>query len=118
MAEKSNGACEDGLRKPFERLPDKAVGAIKKLESLPQQPLEQGKVSVGLAVKHAIGDDPMKVYGPEGQLSRVIAGKEVPDYMGRIASRPDALRRYALSLLRNDPKVRIRTTVDWEEEAM
>jgi hypothetical protein len=49
-------------------------------------------------------------------MAKVIAGEKVPEYLARIYRNPDARRRYALSLLRNDPKVRIRTTVDWDEE--
>jgi hypothetical protein len=108
--QKPNGSVEVSR---LDRLPERAKEAVRKLDLAP---LDEAKASVGLAVKHAIGDDPLKVYGDEGQMSKVIAGEKVPDYMARIYRNPQARRRYALSLLRSDPNVRIRTTVDWDEE--
>ena len=107
---KPNGRMED---KRLDRLPETAREAVRKLD-LPS--LDDAKASVGRAVKHAIGDDPARVYGDEGQMSRVMTGEKVPDYMARIYRNPDARRRYVLSLLKGDPNVRIRTTVDWDEE--
>lgn len=107
---KPNGRVED---QRLDRLPAKANGSVLKVDRLP---VEAGKANVGAAVRSAIGDDPLRVYGDEAFMSKVISGEKVPDYLGRIASRPDALRRYALSLLKADPNVRIRTTVDWDEE--
>lgn len=107
---KPSGAVED---KRLDRLPASAQSAVLKVD---RHPMEAGKASIGAAVKSAVGNDPLRVYGDEAFMSKVISGEKVPDYLGRIASRPDALRRYALSLLKNDPNVRIRTTVDWDEE--
>ncbi len=74
------------------------------------------KAGVGRAVKDAIGDDPMKVYGDDSLMVKVINGERIPDYLARIYRNPDARRRYALALLKGDPRVRVRTTVDWDEE--
>lgn len=91
----------------------------KELESLPApRPLDMAKAAIGRAIKHGIGDDPLKVYGNEGQMSNVIAGPQVPDYMARIFLNPEARRRYALSLLRGDKQVRVRTIVEIDEEAV
>jgi hypothetical protein len=102
-----------GEDKRLDRLPASAQSAVLKVD---RHPMEAGKASIGAAVKSAVGDDPLRVYGDEAFMSKVISGEKVPDYLGRIASRPAALRRYALSLLKGDPNVRIRTTVDWDEE--
>lgn len=89
----------------------------KELESLPSpRPLDMAKAAVGRAIKKGIGDDPLKVYGNEGQMSNVIAGPQVPDYMARIFMNPEARRRYALSLLKGDKSVRVRTIIEIEEE--
>jgi hypothetical protein len=78
---------------------------------MPEIPLEMAKARVGKAVKHAIGDDPLKVYGDDSMMAKVITGEKVPDYLARIVNRPEALRRYALSLLEGDPDVETETTV-------
>jgi hypothetical protein len=98
------------------RNPDQAIRAQSGNRTLPEIPLEMAKASIGRAVRDAIGDEPLKVYGDDSMMAKVIAGEKVPEYLARIYRNPDARRRYALSLLRNDPKVRIRTTVDWDEE--
>lgn len=85
--------------------------------TLPEIPLEMAKAGIGRAIKHAIGDDPMKVYGDDSLMAKVISGERVPDYLARIYNRPEARRRYALSLLRGDKQVRVRTVVEIEEEA-
>jgi hypothetical protein len=79
--------------------------------------MESAKAIVGKAVRSAIGDEAVRVYGDEGLMSRVMSGEKVPDYMGRIVSNPEARRRYALSLLRGDKSVRVRTVVEIIEEA-
>lgn len=100
--------------KRLDRLPQTAKGAVKKIDSLP---LDDAKARVGRAVKDAIGDQPFKVYGDEGQMSKVVTGEKVPDYMARIYRNPEARRRYAVSLLRGDKSVRVRTVVEIEDEA-
>lgn len=99
--------------KRLDHLPERAQSAVKKVDRLP---VEAAKAHVGAAIRSAVGDEPLRVYGDEGLMSRVMTGEKVPDYMGRIFSNPDARRRYALALLKGDPRVRIRTTVDWDEE--
>jgi hypothetical protein len=94
--------------KRLESLPDSAKQGVKKLEC---SPLERAKVRAGRAVRHAIGESPMKEYGDEGQMSKVVAGPGIPDYLARIVNRPDALRRYALSLLEGEQGVEVETTV-------
>lgn len=84
--------------------------------TLPEIPLEMAKAGIGRAIKSAIGDDSMKVYGDDSLMAKVISGERIPDYLARIYRNPDARRRYALELLKGDPRVRIRTTVDWDEE--
>lgn len=101
-----------GEDKRLDRLPESAKDAVKKVAC---PPMDVAKAGIGEAVRSAIGDDPLRVYGSEGQMSRVISGEAVPDYMGRIASRPDALRRYALSLLKGDRRVKVRTVIEIEE---
>jgi len=49
-------------------------------------------------------------------MAKVISGERVPDYLARIYNRPEARRRYAMSLLRGDKKVRVRTVIEIEEE--
>ena len=85
---------------------------VKKLHDVP---LAMAKAKVGEAVSAGIGDQSPKAFGHEGRISGVCSGKNVPDYMARIYLDPDARRRYALSLLRGDPKVRTRFVVEIEE---
>lgn len=108
MARDSANAVASVEDKRLESLPESAKSAVKKLE-LP--PLAEAKARAGRAVKHAIGDDPLKFYGDEGQMSKVVAGPGIPDYLARIVNRPDALRRYALSLLEGEQGVEVETTV-------
>lgn len=84
--------------------------------TMPDPPLKMAKAGIGRAVKHAIGDDPLKVYGDDSMMAKVITGEKVPDYLGRIYKNDDARRRYALSLLRGDKRVRVRTVIEIEEE--
>jgi hypothetical protein len=86
---------------------------VKELDSLP---FRMAKAAIGAAVKHAIGDAPMKQYGDEGQMSKVISGERVPDYLARIYEDRAARTRYALSLLRGDPRVKVRTVVEFDDE--
>jgi hypothetical protein len=106
---KPNGSAEV-------RQPDEPREAPSENRTLPEIPLAMAKAGIGLAIKNAIGDQPLKVYGDDSRMAKVISGEGVPDYLARIYRNPDARRRYALSLLRGDPNVRIRTTVDWDEE--
>ena len=85
--------------------------------TLPDIPLEMAKAGIGRAIKSAIGDDPLKVYGDDSMMAKVISGERIPDYLARIYRNPEARRRYAVSLLRGDKQVRVRTVVEIEEEA-
>ena len=98
--------------KRLDRLPESAKSAVKKVDG----PLEAAKKRAGRAVRAAIGEEAVRVYGDEGLMSRVMSGPGIPDYMARIVERPDALRRYAVALLSEVPNVRITTNVAWEEE--
>jgi hypothetical protein len=89
-------------------------GTFNKVDRLPERAVSMAKAAVGAAVKNAIGDAPMKQYGDKGQLSNVISGEGVPDYMARIYEDPAARRRYAISLLKGDPKVRMWRKVEIE----
>jgi hypothetical protein len=71
---------------------------------------------VGAAFEHAIGNAPLKTYGHAGQVSEVISGSKVPDYMARIYLDPRARRRFAEAWLDGDPRVRMRTVIEWDEE--
>ena len=86
--------------------------------TLPDIPLEMAKAGIGRAIKSAIGDDPLKVYGDDSMMAKVISGERIPDYLARIYRNPEARRRYAVSLLRGDKRVRVRTVVEIEEEAV
>ena len=86
--------------------------------TLPDIPLEMAKAGLGRAIKSAIGDDPLKVYGDDSMMAKVISGERIPDYLARIYRNPEARRRYAVSLLRGDKRVRVRTVVEIEEEAV
>ena len=86
--------------------------------TLPEIPLEMAKAGIGRAIKSAIGDDPMKVYGDDSLMAKVISGERVPDYLARIYNRPEACRRYAISLLKGDKQVRVRTVIEIDEEAV
>lgn len=99
------------------RTPDRPVRAQSGNRTMPEIPLEMAKASVGKAIKSAIGDDPLKVYGDDSMMAKVISGEKVPDYMARIYKNDAARRRYALSMLRGDKRVRVRTVVEIEEEA-
>jgi hypothetical protein len=112
MAESVANALVPGEDKRLDRLPESAKTAVKKL-AYPS--MDDAKASVGEAIRCAIGEEPLRVYGSEGQMSRVISGESIPDYMGRIASNPEARRRYALSLLRGDKQVKVRTVIEIEE---
>jgi hypothetical protein len=46
-----------------------------------------------------------------------MGGPGIPDYMGRLANNPEALRRYALALLEGDEDVSITTTVTLRRRA-
>jgi len=98
------------------RQPDEPREALTGNRTLPEIPLEMAKAGIGRAIKHAIGDEPLKVYGDDSMMAKVISGERVPDYLARIYNRPEARRRYALSLLRGDKKVRVRTVVEIIEE--
>lgn len=98
--------------KRLDRLPESAKTAVKKVDG----PLDAAKKRAGKAVRAAIGEEAVRVYGDEGLMSRVMSGPGIPDYMARIVERPDALRRYAVALLSEVPNIRITTNVAWEEE--
>lgn len=98
--------------KRVDRLPESAKSAVKKIDC----PLDAAKKRAGKAVRAAIGDEAVRVYGDEGLMSRVMSGPGIPDYMARIVNNDEATVRYALSLLRGVPNVRVRTTVDFDEE--
>lgn len=85
--------------------------------TLPEIPLQMAKAGIGQAVKSAIGDDPLKFYGDDSLMAKVISGERVPDYLARIYRNDGARRRYAISLLRGDKRVRVRTVIEIEEEA-
>lgn len=99
--------------KRLDSLPERAKGAVKKVELAP---LDTTKARIGRAVKQAIGDDPLRVYGDEGQMSRVITGEKVPDYMARIHRDPDARRRYAIAWLEGDEDVTVTTTITFPHD--
>lgn len=98
------------------RTPDHGADAPSGNRTLPDAPLKMAKAGIGRAVKYAIGDDPLKVYGDDSMMAKVITGEKVPDYLGRIYRNDDARRRYALSLLRGDKRVRVRTIIEIDEE--
>jgi hypothetical protein len=114
MAPKSNGAAAAVEDKRLDRLPETAKAAVKKVD---WPSLQAGKERVGRAVRAGVGDDPIRVYADEGQMSRVMGGPGIPDYMGRLANNPEALRRYALALLEGDEDVSITTTVTLRRRA-
>jgi hypothetical protein len=104
-----------------EKLPrpgDRADRGVKKVHLMPEQSLEQAKKGFGQAVKAAIGDNPMKVYGAENIISVVVSGEKVPDYMGRLFQDDGARRRLGRELLRGAKGVRQRnmTVIEWDEE--
>jgi hypothetical protein len=96
--------------------PDRTDSEESGNRTMPDIPLEMAKAGIGRAVKHAIGDEPLRVYGDDSMMAKVITGEKVPDYLARIYKNPEARRRYAVSLLRGDKKVRVRTVVEIEEE--
>jgi hypothetical protein len=104
-----------------EKLPrpgDRADRGVKKVHLLPETSLEQAKKGFGAAVKAAIGDNPMKVYGAENIISAVVSGEKVPDYLGRLFQDDGARRRMGRELLRGAKGVRQRnmTVIEWDEE--
>jgi hypothetical protein len=90
--------------------------AVNKVHRLDDVPLEMAKARIGAAVGAAIGSDPLKAYGHPGLLSEVCSGEKVPDYLGRIYNNRQARRRFALSLLEDDPRVVVETIVRWTDE--
>lgn len=96
--------------KRLDRLPESAKSAVKKVDG----PLDEAKKRAGKAVRAAIGDEAIRVYGDEGLLSRVMSGPGVPDYMARIVNNEEATRRYVLSLLKGDKSVKVRTVIEIE----
>jgi hypothetical protein len=78
--------------------------------------LNMAKVKVGEAFAQAIGDQSLKAFGHEGLVSGVVSGAKVPDYLARIYEDPAARRRFALALLEDDARVRVKTVVEWDEE--
>lgn len=99
----------DGRREPRERV-------VNKVDRLPERACDMAKAGMGAAIEHAIGDDPLKAYGDKGLMSKVVTGEKVPDYLARIYGNHEARRRLALALLKDDPSVRMRTTIEWDEE--
>lgn len=91
--------------------------AVKKLHQMTSRPLAMAKAKLGAAFAHAIGDQARKAYGHEGLMSGVCSGEKMPDYMARMYLDPDARLRFALELLKGNPKVRVRPhwTIDIEE---
>ena len=86
---------------------------LKKLQAAGR--LRMAKAKIGEAVAAAIGTQALKRFGHEGRISAVCRGEGVPDYLALIYEDADARRRYALELLRGDPKVRTRVVVEIEE---
>lgn len=64
--------------------------------------LDRAKANFGAAVGVAIGTDNLKTYGDKGLMSNVVAGRAVPDYIGRIYQNDRARRRLGFALLRGD----------------
>jgi hypothetical protein len=85
---------------------------VKKLEDAP---LEVAKAEVGALIGAAIAGKPRKVFGDEGQLSRVVSGEGVPDYFARIYRDPEARRKLGFSFLRGSG-VKKRISLVWDEE--
>ena len=77
--------------------------------------LRKAKVAVGAAFRRAFGDQARRKYGHEGLISALCSGEKVPDYLASVYLDEDARRRFALALLKGDPKVRVRTVVDIDE---
>lgn len=117
MATNSNRALADLEVEKLPRPGDRADRAVKKVH-LPEQSLDSAKKQFGAAVKAAIGDNPMKVYGAENLMSGVVSGDKVPDYMARLYRDNAARRRLAKELLRGASGVRSRnvTVIEWDEE--
>lgn len=96
--------------------PKRESEAVNKVDCLSNIPLAMAKVKLGACLKHAIGDRAFKEFGDKGQISNVVSGEKAPDYLARIYQDKHARRRFALALLSEDDGVRVRTTVEWDEE--
>lgn len=105
----------DRVHKP-KMLKAGTVNKVQYDEPEAADPLENARISVGAAIKHGIGDDPLKTYGTKSQMSGLVSGENVPDYLARIYENPSARRRFARALLADDDAVRVRTVIEWDEE--
>lgn len=100
-----------------DRVGERGTGAVKSLDHLPAKALAMAKAAVGAAIEAAIGDQPLKHYGDEGLVSKVVSGEKVPNYLAQIARDPAARQRFALALL-TGTKVRRRIVLDWDDERL
>lgn len=100
------------------RLPERAVGAVKKVHlAAPDANLLSAKAEMGAVIRDAIGPDKLEAYGHAGLVSGVCSGEKVPDYLASIFQNEAARLRMAKALLRKSGKqVRERTVFEIEEK--
>jgi hypothetical protein len=90
---------------------------VNKVERLlPDVQLAMAKAKVGACVKKAIGPRALKEFGDKGQMSNVVSGEKVPEYLARIYQDEAARRRFARALVEGDQKVKRFTVLQFEDE--
>jgi hypothetical protein len=102
-------SMNSSMRSPLRIEEDNRVDRLVNKVDYGKRPM--AKAAMGAAIKHAIGDQPLKEFGDKGLVSNVCSGEKVPDYLARIYQDAGARRRFALALLEDDPGVEIETVI-------
>lgn len=87
------------------------LNKVDRLAAVTAAPLAMAKAKVGACIRMGIGDDALKEYGDKGQMSNVVNGPAVPNYLAKLYDDRAARRRFALALLNDDSDVIVTTVV-------